>query len=137
MSTQTAQPQYNARPLPPLTGDANKDLETLRAHLRKELQDIARAVRPTAALTTMTDVTLDTTVGTIVVDSSTGARTVTLPDPAKVDGQIFVIKRPVGGTNGVTIAGVVDGATNPTLGSAGDATTIQSVNGVWQTIGTK
>jgi hypothetical protein len=53
--------------------------------------------------------------GTILVDASGGPVSITLPTAASANGLIFNIKKIDSSANAVTLVGIIDGDTNPTI----------------------
>lgn len=64
--------------------------------------------------------------GTILVNAAGGAINITLLDPTTNSGAVYVIKKIDATTNGVTILGTIDSATNYTLSFTNQSVTVQS-----------
>lgn len=107
MQSVTAQP-YSRRPV-------ETELKKLAAWLGIEFMNVQRSVARASARTVTSATTATTNDGLILVDTTGGAVTVTLPDPTTCENTQLVIKRISGGGNNVTIGGTVDGTISPTL----------------------
>jgi hypothetical protein len=88
-----------------------------------------------AIASTSTDITLDETYYTVLVDASGAARTITLPAAAGCTRRIYVIKKTDSSGNSVTIDGnaseTIDGATTSTLAAQWNTKVIQSNGTSW------
>jgi hypothetical protein len=77
--------------------------------------------------------TIDTTYETVLVDCTSGAVTITLPAASVgIQGKKYVIKKIDSTANAVTIAGTVDGTTNPTLANQYASKTMQCDGTNWR-----
>ena len=109
MQSVTAQP-YSRRPV-------ETELKKLAAWLGIEFMNVQRSVARASARTVTSATTATTNDGLILVDTTGGAVTVTLPDPTTCENTQLIIKRISAGGNNVTIGGTTDGTLNRTLGS--------------------
>lgn len=89
----------------------------------------------TAIATVSSDITIDSTYSTVLVDTTSAAVTVTLPAASTCTGRVYIIKRISAGSNNVTVDGnaseTIDGATTVTLSSQWAVTRIQSNGTNW------
>jgi hypothetical protein len=95
-----------------------------------------------AALPVVTTVTANTVVGTvdatILADATSGALTITLPDPATSPGEKVTVKKKDAGAALVTVVpslGTIDGDTSFALEFQGEYVRVQSDGGNWYIIG--
>ncbi len=116
MQSISAQP-YSKRPVP-------TDLTQLSAWLTIELGNIQRGMIQPASKTISTNYTATTSDGLLLVDTTAGAISVTLPDPNRVHDMVVTIKRISAGAHNVTIVGTVDGTVNPSLTAQWKALTV-------------
>jgi hypothetical protein len=100
-----------------------------------ELGNIQRAIAPRATRTVTADTTALVTDDVILANPTSGAITVTLPDPSRVLNLCVTIKQITSNAHAVTIGGTVDGSASPTLGGTNKAITVQSDGAHWWKIG--
>jgi ribosomal protein S4E len=84
------------------------------------------------------DTTLDATHGTVKVDASGGAKTITLPTAAGISGKIYRIKKSDSSANTVTIDGnaseTINGATTVVISYQNSCASVQSDDTNWNII---
>lgn len=68
------------------------------------------------------------------VDASSGAVSVTLPDPAANVGKMVAVAKADSSANAVTLVGKVNGATNPTISSQYGIVSVVSVDTEWRQV---
>lgn len=112
-----ARPPYHRRPVPK-TYDAG--------WVGSELNNIQRAIPSTRTRHVLAADSPTTQDGAVFVNASAAPVTITLPPPTQVQGWELTIKKTDSSGNAVTVAGVIDGATNPTLATQYKAMTIVS-----------
>lgn len=102
-----------------------------RGALSTELQKIQRGIAVPSIRTLSSAETASILDETILCDASGGALTVTLPNVATCVGLTLTVKKIDASANAVTIGGVVDGTTNPTLAAQWNSMTMQSNGTQW------
>ena len=70
----------------------------------------------------------------LMVNTTTGNATITLPDPRRVQGLTLIIKKTDASANHVLIVGTVDGVVNPTLSAQYATFTVMSDGTAWRLI---
>ena len=123
---QTAYPVYEGTPTKGLDGP----LTAFRGWLSDELARVQRAIRKPAFRTIDSAYTPTPSDDFIECDTATAGFTVTLPTASRVAFMEFTLKNI--STNTVTIAGVVDGTTNPTIATQWHARTLYSTGTAWR-----
>lgn len=91
-----------------------------------ELGNIQRAIPSTKTRTVRAAYTADVTDNLILGDCTAGAFAVTLPNPARVQGAVFTIKKIDVSAHALTVGGTIDGVANPTLATQNKSMTVQS-----------
>ena len=74
----------------------------------------------------------------ILCDPTSGAITVTLPDPARVQFALLTVKQITSNAHAVTLVpqvGTIDGASSVTVGGINKAVTVQSDGTAWYITG--
>ncbi len=130
--------QENAATTAQLTVDQQRN-QMLSAIL-SQLTTLAAGSTVFAFSTVVGSTTLATTQGSVAIDASGGAATVTLPLAASVPGKKFIVKKVDSSGNAVTLtragADLIDGATTKALAAQWNFTVIQSFGaGLWYIVG--
>lgn len=70
----------------------------------------------------------------VLVNATSGAKTITLPDARTVSGKQLKIKKTDASGNAVTVAGTIDGAVNYTLSAQNDYVALVSDGSNWYVV---
>lgn len=122
-----ARPTYTRRGVP-------RDAAELPAWLNIELHNLQRAVAPYRAVTVTAAYTATQNDGLVLCDTAAGAFTVTIPDPARAQGQVLTVKKLTADANAVTLAatnGTIDGASTKSLAAQWNSKTMASDGVAW------
>lgn len=130
---------YSKRAVPPPSDDLRKWAAKFAGWLGYELGNIQAGIAKATSRTVTTNWTATNGDGLILIDTTSGNVTVTLPDPEAVRDMVLTVKRITAGGNTATIVGTVDGAVDPTLAGQWDSLTVwahvpTAGSGSWFTI---
>lgn len=115
---------YSKRAVPPASDDLKTWANKFVGWLNIEFGNVQRGAARAGSRTITANWTATAADGLILVDTTSGNRTVTLPAPESVKDMVLTIKRITAGVNTLTVVGTVDGVVNPTLATQWASMTI-------------